>query len=168
MMPSNNLILCQPLLLPSIFPSIRVFSNVSALHIGGQSIGVSASALVLLMNNKDWLVWALCCTRDSQESSPKLQVKSINVSVLSLLYGPTLYGPSSTNWCLCFLICCLGWSAFIPRSRHLLIVWLQLATAVILEPKKTKSVTVFIVSPSIWHEVMGRDNMIFIFWMLSC
>ena len=55
MMPSNHLILGHPLLLlPSIFPSIRVFSNESALHIGGQSIGVSASASVLPMNTQDW------------------------------------------------------------------------------------------------------------------
>ena len=54
-MPSNHLILCRPLLLlPSIFPSIRVFSNESALHSGGQSIGVSASASVLPMNIQDW------------------------------------------------------------------------------------------------------------------
>ena len=54
-MPSNHLILCLPLLLlPSIFPSIRVFSNESALRISGQSIGVSASASVLPMNMQDW------------------------------------------------------------------------------------------------------------------
>ena len=54
-MPSNHLILCHPLLLlPSIFPSMRVFSNESALRIGGQSIGVSASTSVLPMNTQDW------------------------------------------------------------------------------------------------------------------
>ena len=54
-MPSNHLILCRPLLLlPSIFPSIRVFSNESALPSGGQSIGVSASISVLPMNTQDW------------------------------------------------------------------------------------------------------------------
>ena len=53
-MPSNHLILCHPLLLPSIFPSIRVFSNESALCIRWQSIGVSASASVLPMNTQDW------------------------------------------------------------------------------------------------------------------
>ena len=52
---------------------------------------------------------------------------------------------------------------FLPRSKHLLISWLQSASAVILEPKKIKSVTVSIVSPSICHEVMGPDAMIFIF-----
>ena len=53
-MPSNHLILCCPLLLPSIFPSIRVFSNESLFPIGGQSIGVSASASVLPKNIQDW------------------------------------------------------------------------------------------------------------------
>ena len=53
--------------------------------------------------------------------------------------------------------------AFLPRNKCLLISWLQSPTAVILEPKKIKSVTVFIVSPSICHEVMGLDAMIFVF-----
>ena len=52
---------------------------------------------------------------------------------------------------------------FLPRSKCLLISWLQSLSAVILEPKKIKSVTVFIFSPSICHEVMGQDAMIFIF-----
>ena len=52
---------------------------------------------------------------------------------------------------------------FLPRSKHLLISWLQSLSAVILEPKKIKSVTVSIVSPSICHEVMGPDAMIFLF-----
>ena len=57
--------------------------------------------------------------------------------------------------------------AFLPRSKSLLISWLQSASAVILEPPKIKSVTVSTVSPFICHEVMGLDAMIFIFWMLS-
>ena len=52
---------------------------------------------------------------------------------------------------------------FLPRSKHLLISWLQSPSAVILEPPKIKSVTVYIVSPSISHEVMGPDAMIFVF-----
>ena len=56
---------------------------------------------------------------------------------------------------------------FLPRSKHLLISWLQSASAVILEPPKTKSVTVSTVSPYIYHEVMGPDAMIFVFWTLS-
>ena len=57
--------------------------------------------------------------------------------------------------------------AFLPRSKPLLISWLQSPSAVILEPKKMKSVTVSTVSPSICYEVMGLDAMIFVFWMLS-
>ena len=57
--------------------------------------------------------------------------------------------------------------AFHPRSKRLLISRLQSPSAVILEPKKIKSVTVSIVSPSICHEVMGPDAMILVFWMLS-
>ena len=53
--------------------------------------------------------------------------------------------------------------AFLPRSKHLLISWLQSPSAVILEPKKIKSLTVSIVSPSICHKVMGLDAMIFVF-----
>ena len=53
--------------------------------------------------------------------------------------------------------------AFLPRSKRLLISWLQSPSAVILEPKKIKSFTVSIVSPSICHEVMGLDAMIFVF-----
>ena len=57
--------------------------------------------------------------------------------------------------------------AFLPGSKHLLISWLQSPPAVILEPKKIKSGTVSIVSPSVCHEVMGLDAMILVFWMLS-
>ena len=57
--------------------------------------------------------------------------------------------------------------AFLPRSKHLLISWLQSPSAVILEPPKIKSVTVFIIYPSILHEVMGPDVMTLVFWMLS-
>ena len=56
---------------------------------------------------------------------------------------------------------------FLPRSKHLLISWLQSPPAVILETQKIKSVTVSIVYPSVCHEVMGPDAMILVFWMLS-
>ena len=56
---------------------------------------------------------------------------------------------------------------FLPRSKHLLISWLQSPSAVILEPRKLKSVTVSIVSPSIRHKMMGPDAIISVFWMLS-
>ena len=57
--------------------------------------------------------------------------------------------------------------AFLPRSKHLLISWLQPPSAVILEPKKIKSVTLSVVSSSICHEVMQPDAVILVFWMLS-
>ena len=57
--------------------------------------------------------------------------------------------------------------AFLPRSKHLLISCLQSPSAEILEPKKIKSVSVSIVSPSICHELMGLDAMIFVYWMLN-
>ena len=57
--------------------------------------------------------------------------------------------------------------AFLPRSRYLLISWLQSPSAVILEPPKIRSLTVPIVSPLVCHEVMGLDAMIFVFWMLN-
>ena len=55
---------------------------------------------------------------------------------------------------------------FLPRSKRLLISWLQSPSAVILEPRKIKSVIVSTISPSIYHEVKGPDAMIFVFWML--
>ena len=93
--PSNHLTLCCPLLLlPSIFPSIRVFSNESALLSGGQSIGVSTSASVLPMNIQDWcsLGWTGWISLQSKglESSPTPQFKSINSLAFSFLYSPTL------------------------------------------------------------------------------
>ena len=94
MMPSNHLILCHPfLLLPSIFPSIRVFSNESALCNRWPKYWSFSSGLSI--NSQGWLPlgWTgliSCSPRDSQESSPAPQFKSTKSSVLSLLYGPTL------------------------------------------------------------------------------
>ena len=90
-MPSNHLILCHPLLLlPSIFPSIRVFSNESALPIRWPMYR-SFSFSISPMNTQDWcpldgLVGCLCSPRDSQESSPTPQFKSISSLGLSFLY----------------------------------------------------------------------------------
>ena len=146
------------------FPMSQFFTS------GGQSIGASAS--VLPMNIQDWfpsgLVWFPCSPRDSQECSPTPQFKSINSSVLSLLYDPTLtsvhdYWKSTalTRWTfvgevmsLLFNVLSRFVIAFLPRSKSLLISWLQLPSAVMLEPKKRKSVTVSSVSPSICHVVI--------------
>ena len=98
-MPSSHLILCRPLLLlPPIPPSIRVFSSESILRMRWPSIRVSALASFLPMNTQDWsplwtgwisLDW-LESPRDSHESSPTPQFKSINSSALSVLHSPTL------------------------------------------------------------------------------
>ena len=96
-MPSNYLFLCRPLvLLPSIFPRIRVFSNESALHIrwpkswsSSFSISPSNEHPGLISFRMD-PVGSPCSPRDSQESSPTPHFKSINSSALSLLYGSTL------------------------------------------------------------------------------
>ena len=141
------------------------------------------------MNIQDWfslkLVGSPCSPRDSQESSPTPQFKSIYSLALSFLYGPTLtsihdywenHSFEQTDLCqkvlsLCFNMLSKMVIVFLPRSKHLLILilWLQSSSAVILEPKKIKSVTVSIVSPSICHEVMGPDDMILVFeyWVLS-
>ena len=95
-MPSNYLILCHPLLLlPSVFPRIRVFSNESVLHIRWPefwsfsfSISPSSEYSGLISFRTDW--WSPCCPRDSQESSPTPQFKSNNSSVLCFLCSPTL------------------------------------------------------------------------------
>ena len=94
-MPSNHLILCCPLLLlPSIFPSIRVFSNQSVLRIRWSnywsfslSISPSSEYSGVISFRFDWLD---LLAEDSQESSPKPQFKSINSLALSFLYSPTL------------------------------------------------------------------------------
>ena len=125
------------------------------------------------------LAWSPWSPRDSQVF-PTPQYKNINSSVLSLHYGPTLTSICDywktialTRWSfvgramsLLFNMLFRSVIPFLPRSKRLLILWLQSPSTVILEPKKIKSVTVSIVSPSIYHEVMGLDVMIFIFWML--
>ena len=96
-MPSKHLILCRPLhLSPSIFPSIRVFSNESALHIRWPkyrsfsfNISPSNEHSGLISFTMDWLD-LLASPRDSQESSPTPHFKSINSLALNSLYSPTL------------------------------------------------------------------------------
>ena len=119
---------------------------------------------------------SFCSPRDSQESSTP-QFKNITSSALSFLYDLTLTSIHDTGktialgrWTFVGKVMSLLFSmlsrfviAFLPSGKHLLISWLQSSSTVILEPPKIKSVTVSIVSPSICHEVMGPDAMIFIF-----
>ena len=143
----------------------------------GQSIGVSASASVLPMNIQDGLVGSPCRPRDSQESSPTPQFKSISSPALNFLYSPTLISihdhwknHSLTRWTFVGKVMSLLLNmlsrlviTFLSRSKRLLISWLQSPSAVILEPRKIKSDTVYTVSPSIFHAVMGLYAMIFVF-----
>ena len=118
---------------------------------------------------KDRLVWFPCRPRDSQESFLALQFKSINNSVLSPLYGPTLIAifdcwkshsfdyiltSFSKVMSLLFNVLSRFVIAFLPRRKHLLILWLQSPPAVILELKKIKSATVSTFPPSFCHEVI--------------
>ena len=96
-MPSSHLILCRPLLLlPPIFPSIRVFSNESALCLRCPKYWSFSFSIIPSKKNpradllQNGLVGAPCSPRDSQESSPTPQFKSINSSALGLLHSPTL------------------------------------------------------------------------------
>ena len=95
-MPANLLILCPPLLLPSVFPSIRVFSNESVLCIRWPKYWSFSFSISPSNENSGLLyfscrlVCSLCCPRDSQESSSTPQFKSINSLALSFLYSPTL------------------------------------------------------------------------------
>ena len=97
-MPSNHLIFCcRLLLLPSIFPNIRFFSNESTLHIRwpkyqsfGFSISPSSEYSGLISFRIDWFDLLATYPWDSQESSPTPQLESISSSVLSFLYGPAL------------------------------------------------------------------------------
>ena len=138
---------------PQSFPASGSFQMSQLFTSGGQSIGVSASTSVLPMNTQDW--WSLgspCSPRDSLECSPTPQFKSINSSALSFLYSPILtsihdYWKNhiwtfvSKVMSLLFKILSRFVIGFLQRSKWLLISWLQSPSAVILEPKKIKSVT---------------------------
>ena len=183
--PSNHLMLCHPLLLlPSIFPSIRVFSNELALRIRwpkywsfSSSPSRENSRLISFRILKQGLT--PCCPRDLKSL---LQYHSSKASILhcsaffmiqlSHLYMTTGKTITLTNFLskimsLIFNTLSRFVIAFLPRSKCLLNSWLHSLSAVRLKPKKIKSVTVSIVSPPVCHEVMGLDAMILVFWMLS-
>ena len=184
-MPSNHLILCRPFfLLPSIFPNIRVFSNESALHIRWPkywsftfSISPSNEHPGLISFRMDRLD-RLCSPSDSLKSL--LQHHSSKASILrhsafftvQLLHAYMSTGKTIalTRWAFVGKVMSLLFNMLsrlvitcLPRSKRLLILWLQSSSAVILEPKKIKSVTLFTLYPSICHKVMGPDAMILVF-----
>ena len=175
-MPSNHLILCCPLLLlPSIFPSIRVFSNESILHIRwpkcwGFSFSISPSNeyLGLIPFRMDWLdLLVVQGTLKSliQHHSSKASILwcsaffIVQLSHPHMTIGKTI---ALTRWNFAGKVMSLFFNmlsrfviTFLPRSKHLLISWLQSPSAVIFKPPNIKSFTVFTASPSICHEVMG-------------
>ena len=189
-MPSNNLIhliLCCPLLLPSIFPSIRLFSHESVLHLRWPkywsfsfSISPSNEYSGLISFRMDWLdLLAVQGTLRSllQHHSSKASIlrrSAFFIVQLSHPYMTTGKTIALTRWTFVGKVMYLLFNmlsrlviAFLPRSKCLFISWLQSPSAVILEPKNIKSLTVSIVSPSICHEMTGPDAMMFTFWMLS-
>ena len=183
-MPSNHPIFCCPLLfLPSIFPSIRVFLNESALCIRWPkywsfsfNISPSSKHPGLISFRMDWL--DLLAVQGTLKSL--LQHHSWKASILwcSAFFIVQLSHPSMTTgktialtrrafvskvMSLPFNMLSKLVITFLPRSKHIFISWLQSPSAVILEPPKIKSATVSTVSPSIYHGVMGPDAMILVF-----
>ena len=182
--PSNHLILCCPLLLlPSIFPSIRVFSNESAVCISWPnywsfSFNISSSNEnpALISFRMDWL--DLLAVQGIlkhllQHHSSKASILwctaffIVQLSHPYMMTGKTIALTRQTFvgkvMSLLFTMLSRLVITFLPRSKHLLISWLQLPSAVILGPRKIKSATVSIVSPSICHEVMRPDAVILVF-----
>ena len=125
----------------------------------------------------DWLVWSPCSSEDSQESSPAPQCDGISYSAPGLPYGPALTSCVTTGktitltrWTFVGKVISLLFNtlprfviAFFPRSKCLLISWLQSLSAVILEPKKIRSATASSFSLSVCHERMGLDAVILVF-----
>ena len=177
-MPSNYLILCRPLLLlPSIFPSIRVFSNESVLHIRWPnywsfSITISPSnehpgLISFRMNWLDLLAVQGTLKSLLQHHSSKASIIRCSAFFIVQLLNPymtTRKAIALTRWTFVDKVMSLLLNMlsrlvinFLPRSKCLLISWLQSPFAVILEPRKIKSATFSTVSPSICHEVMGQS-----------
>ena len=155
-MPSNHLILCHPLLLPSsIIPSIRVFSNKSALHIRWPNywsfsfnISPSNEYSGLISFRMDWLdlltVQGTCKSLLQHRSSKAsiLQHSAFFIVQISHPYMTTGKTIALTRWTFVGKVISLLFNklsmltiTFFPRSKHLLISWLQSPSAVILEPK---------------------------------
>ena len=188
MMSSSHLILCHPLLLlPPIPPSIRVFSNESTLHMRWPNYWTFSFSIIpskeipgLISFRMDWLdLLAVQGTLKSllQHHSSKASIfrpSAFFTVQLSHPYMTTGRTIALTRWTFVGKVMSLLFNmlsslviTFLPRSKRLLISWLQSPSAVIWEPRKIKSDTVFTVSPSISHGVMGPDAMILVFWMLS-
>ena len=184
MMPSSHLILCHPLLLlPPIPPSIRVFSNESTLCTRGPKYWSFSFSIIPSKDHPGLISFRmdlldLLAVQGTLKSL--LQHHSSKASILwhSAFFTVQLLHPYMTTgktialtrrtfvgkvMPLLFNMLSRLVITFLPRSKRLLISWLQSPSAVILEPRKIKSNTVSTVSPSISYEVMGPDAMIFVF-----
>ena len=182
-MPSSHLILCCPLLLlPPIPPSIRVFSNESALSMKRPkywSFSFSISPFNehpgLISSRMDWL--DLLAVQGTLKSLLQHHSSKASILIHSAFFTVQLSHPYMTTGKTIALtrrifvgkVTSLPLNmlsrlviTFLPRSKCLLISWLQSPSAVILEPRKIKSDTVSTVYPSISHEVMGSDAMILV------
>ena len=172
-MPFNHLILCHPLLLPSRFPSLRVFSSESVLLIRWPkywsfsfNISPSSEHSRLISFRMDWLdlliVQGTLKTLLQHHSSKAsiLQCSAFFIVQLSHPYMTTGKNIALTRWTFVGKVMSLLFNmlsrfliVFPPKRKHLLISWLQSSSAVILETKKIKSVSASTFSPSICHEV---------------
>ena len=179
--------LSSPSPLPLIFPSISIFSNESVFcnrwpKYWTFSFSISPSneysgLISSMIDCFDLLVVQGALKSLLQHHSSKASVLLCSAFFMVQLSHPYMTTGKTivlTRWTIVGKVMSLFFNmlsrfviAFLPRSKHLLISWLQSPSAVILEPKKIKFVTVSIVSPPICHEVMGLDAMIFIFWILS-
>jgi len=183
-MPSSHFILRRPLfLLPPIPPSIRVFSSESTLHMRWPKYWSFSFSIIpskehpgLISFRIDWLDLLVVqgtlkslLQHHSSEASI-LQCSAFFTVQLSHPYMTTGKTKALTRWTFIGKVMSLLFNMlprlvinFLPRSKRLLISWLQSPSPVILEPRKIKSATVSIVSPSFCHEVMGLDAKIFVF-----
>ena len=187
-MPPSHLVFCCPLLLlPPIPPSIRVFSNQSTLHMRWPTYWSFSFSIIfskehpgLISFRMDWLdllavqgiLKSLLQHRSSKASI--LRRSAFFTLQLSHPYMTTGKTIALTRWTFVGKVMSLLFNmlsrlviTFLPRSKHLLISWLQSPSAVILEPPKNKSDNISTVSPSICHEVVGPDAVIFVLWMLN-
>ena len=177
---------CHPLFfLPSIFPSIKVFSYESFFHIRWPNYWRFSFSITpfneysgLISFRIDWfdllaVQGSLKSLFQHHSSKPSiLQGSEFFIVQLSHLYKTTGKTIALTRWTFVGKVMSLLFNmlsrfviAFLPRSKRLSISWLQSPSAVILKPKKIKPVTISSVSPSICHEMMGPDATIFFFFL---
>ena len=185
---------CPLVILLQSFPASGSFPISQLFTSSGQSIRASASATALPVNIQNWFPLGKLAGLISLQSKGFWRVfsnfrvffncfrqfKNINSLALSLLHGPTLtsihywknHSFDCVELCLQSSVLLLNMLSrfvivFFPRSKRLLISWLQSLSEVILEPKNIRSVNTSTFLPSICNEVIGLDAMNLVFWMLS-